>query len=262
MKLKWYGTASVLLEKDGTRLLFDPFISLNNRTFKPSLEELAAADSILVTHGHIDHIIDIPGILKHNCGKTAVYCTAKPKETLISMGVKKECIQLIKPGDILNLEPFEIRVLKGRHIVFDKLQVIKTFLNPRMLVYRNNLKYIIKNHKKCREAGEIVVYDISVKDKRILLLGSLNLDDKTTYPKEADLLILPLQGRSDINKYAMRIIDLLQPKKVMLDHFDDTFPPISSYVKTGPFISLMQKKYPGVPVICPQAGSEWIEAIQ
>jgi L-ascorbate metabolism protein UlaG (beta-lactamase superfamily) len=116
-----------------------------------------------------------------------------------------------------------------------------------------------KENRICVEAGETVVYDISTANKRILLLGSLNLDDNTEYPEGADLLILPFQGRSDISKYAAPFIDRLRPKKVLLDHFDDTFPPISSNVKTGPFISLMRRKHPGIPVICPQAGAEWID---
>jgi hypothetical protein len=57
----------------------------------------------------------------------------------------------------------------------------------------------------------------------------------------------------------MPFIDRLQPKKVLLDHFDDAFPPISSNVKTGLFVSLMRQKYPGIPVICPQAGAGWID---
>ena len=93
------------------------------------------------------------------------------------------------------------------------------------------------------------------------MLGSLNLDEDTEYPKGVDLLILPLQGRSDVSKFAMHVIDRLQPKKVLLDHFDNSFPPISSYVDTEHFASLMNSKYPSVPVISPQAGAGWIEAV-
>jgi L-ascorbate metabolism protein UlaG (beta-lactamase superfamily) len=63
MKLKWYGTATILLEQDGTQLLFDPFLSLNINVFMPTLDELSLIDNILVTHGHLDHIVDIPAIL-------------------------------------------------------------------------------------------------------------------------------------------------------------------------------------------------------
>jgi L-ascorbate metabolism protein UlaG (beta-lactamase superfamily) len=258
-KLKWYGTAAILLEQDATKLLFDPFFFLRGKCFKPPVDELSAIENILVTHGHLDHIADIPAILKQGVGTTTVYCTAKPQETLISKGVDETRIQQITPGDHLSFGPFEVRVLKGKHIVFNIGLVIKTFLNPRVLTNWNNLRYLQNENRICAEAGETVVYDISAADKRILLLGSLNLDDDTEYPKGADLLILPFQGRSDISKYAMPFIDRLQPKKVLLDHFDDAFPPISSHVKTGLFISLMRRKHPDIPVICPQAGAGWID---
>jgi len=256
MKLKWYGTAAILLEHDGTKLLFDPFLFLRDECLKPPVEELSTIENILVTHGHLDHISDIPAILKRGDGTATVFCTAKPRETLISKGVDETRIRQITPGDCLGFRPFEVRVLKGKHIVFDKWLVIKTFFNPRVLANRDNLRYLLKENRICTEAGETVVYDIGVADKRILLLGSLNLDDNTEYPEGADLLILPFQGRSDISKYAMPFIERLQPKKILLDHFDDGFPPISSNVKTGPFIQLMRREYPGIPVICTQAGFE------
>ncbi|MDR1803362.1 MAG: MBL fold metallo-hydrolase [Treponema sp.] len=257
IKIKWYGTATILLDNGGTKLLFDPFLPLNDKCFKPPMDELAAVENILVTHGHLDHIASIPAILKQGGGTATVYCTAKPREVLIAKGVDETRIRQITSGDRLNFGTFEVRVLKGKHIAFNICLVVKTFFNPRVLTWRNNLRYMQKENKICVEAGETVVYDIGAANKRILLLGSLNLDDDTEYPKGADLLILPFQGRSDLTKYAMPFIDRLQPKKVLLDHFDDAFPPISSNVKTGPFISLMRRKYPGVQVICTEPGAEW-----
>ena len=178
---------------------------------------------------------------------------------LVGKGVDETRIRQIKPGDRLGFGPFEVRVLKGKHIVFDKGLVIKTLFNPRVVTKRNNLRYLLKENRSCVEAGETVAYDIGAAGKRVLLLGSLNLDDNTEYPKGADLLVLPFQGRSDLSKYAMPFIERLEPKKVLLDHFDDSFPPISSSVKTAPFVQLMRQKHPGVPVICPGAGVEWID---
>jgi len=260
VKLKWYGTAAILLEYDGTKLLFDPFLFLRDKSYMQPMDELSAVENILVTHGHFDHIADIPAILKHGTGTSTVYSTAKPRETLISKGVDKARIQKITPGDHLVFGPFEVRVLKGKHVVFNSGIIIKTFFRALVSGSKwNNLGYLNKENKICIEAGETVVFDISVANRRILLMGSLNLDDNTEYPKDIDLLVLPFQGRSDINKYAMTFIDRLQPKKVLLDHFDDSFPPISSNVKTEPFISLMRQKYPDISVICPQAGAQWID---
>jgi L-ascorbate metabolism protein UlaG (beta-lactamase superfamily) len=246
-----------MLEHDGTLLLFDPFITINNKLHKPSTDELASADAILVTHGHFDHIADIPAVLEKANKQPVVYCTKIPAETLASRSITRERINIITPNDELRLGSFYIRVLKGKHIVFDKGLRFTKIISPRNIFYMGNLIYISGESKNLDEAAaETVAYDISVEDKRILLLGSLNLDDDTEYPTGVDLLILPLQGRSDIAKYAMTIIDRLQPKKILLDHFDDSFPPISSSVNPGPFIRLMEQKYPDVPVVYLQHGSE------
>jgi len=264
MKLKWYGTASVLLEQDGTRLLFDPFITLNTKRFIPSLDEYASIPRILVTHGHVDHIVHIPAIYRHGNGKATVYCTASPKKTLISKGVAEERIRVVAPGDALTFGPFDVRVLKGKHIAADKWLIIKTLINPRVLANRPNRRnagFLARENKICSEAGETVVYDISASCRHVLMMGSLNLDGNTEYPIGADLLILPFQGRSDMSGYAAPFIDRLQPKRIMLIHFDDSFPPISRTVKTEPFVSLMRRKHPGIPVIRPTAGAEWIEIV-
>ena len=258
LRVKWYGTAAVLLELNGTRLLFDPFIPVNKRLYMPSAEDWSAVRYIFVTHGHYDHTAAIPAVLKINGGSATVCCTAAPRETLIQKGVEERCLRIVAPGGSVTAGPFEIQVYKGKHIVFDKRLIIKTFCSPRLLLNLRNLFRIIRASKGCDEAGETVVYGVRARDKNILLMGSMNLDGGTEYPTQADLLILPFQGRSDVNEYAMDFIRRLQPKKVLLTHFDDSFPPVSSAVDTARFLSSMKQAYPGIPVIRPQAGGDWI----
>jgi len=260
MKLKWYGTATILLEQEGTELLFDPFLSRNEKVFQPPIGELSTKGDILITHGHLDHLADVPAILEHGGGKATVYCTKKPCDILTSKGVEVEHLNQISTGDVLRFGPFTVRVLKGKHIAFSIWLLTKKLLNPCNLLYRDKLRYLLTENKVCTEAGETVIFDITASGKRILLLGSLNLDINTDYPTGADLLILPYQGRSDMLKYTMPIIERLKPKRVLLDHFDSTFPPISSPMKTWRFVSHMRKAYPNVAVICPTASDKWITA--
>lgn len=61
MKLTYYGHACFMVEAEGSRMLFDPFISQNPLASAISLESLAA-DVILVSHGHGDHLADCVAI--------------------------------------------------------------------------------------------------------------------------------------------------------------------------------------------------------
>jgi L-ascorbate metabolism protein UlaG (beta-lactamase superfamily) len=57
MKLTYYGHACFLLETSGKKILFDPFIRPNPLAAQIDVDSIAA-DYILVTHGHADHVAD------------------------------------------------------------------------------------------------------------------------------------------------------------------------------------------------------------
>ncbi|GAA5483315.1 metal-dependent hydrolase [Haloferula sargassicola] len=64
MKLTYYGHSSFAIElADGTRLLFDPFISPNEAASDIEVDAIEA-DFVLLTHGHADHVADAESILK------------------------------------------------------------------------------------------------------------------------------------------------------------------------------------------------------
>lgn len=63
MKLKYFGHSCFLVEVNGKKLLFDPFISFNELAKNIELDSIEA-DYILVSHGHADHIADCISIAK------------------------------------------------------------------------------------------------------------------------------------------------------------------------------------------------------
>ena len=251
MDIKWLGTATVIVRDGDDSLLFDPFISMNEqiRGFFP--EDAEGIGDILITHGHFDHLVDVPMLInKYN---QKVHCSAVAAETLKKSGVSTENIHTVGHGDSFNIGSFKVNVMKGRHIKFDLKLIRKTLINPRIIKYRKNLRKIAKANRKFPE-GEVLVFDIECKGKRVMALGSLNLAKSVKYPQNADLLMIPFQGRSDINKYVVRFIKRLKPKQVYMHHFDDTFPPVSSAVNIKPFLKRMKKRFPHIKVIVPEYG--------
>ena len=58
MKYTYYGQSCFLLEADGNKFLFDPFITPNSLAKDIDIKTIEA-DYILVSHGHADHIADL-----------------------------------------------------------------------------------------------------------------------------------------------------------------------------------------------------------
>ena len=68
MKLTYYGHACFSVEVAGNTLLFDPFISPNPLAAKIDVKKVAA-DFILVSHGHGDHVADLVDIAQRTGAK-------------------------------------------------------------------------------------------------------------------------------------------------------------------------------------------------
>ena len=79
------------------------------------------------------------------------------------------------------------------------------------------------------------MYEVKGKKARLQILGSMGLRNDVVYPCGADLLVFPLQGRSDLDTFGLDIVARLKPKRVLLDHYDDAFAPATDQVKTEGF---------------------------
>jgi len=68
-QLTWLGHGSWSIDVDGHHVLLDPF--LNDSPTAPVKADDVAADHILVSHGHFDHVADVASIA-HRTGATVV----------------------------------------------------------------------------------------------------------------------------------------------------------------------------------------------
>ena len=226
MKVMWHGTASISIDDI---LLIDPFIPLKNSPVKIDSSKYNIYKHILITHGHLDHIVSIPEIVKHQ--DVTIYGTKAVKDALSRLHCRCRFIQ-IEPGNHFQIDGYTIRIYKSKHTVFDQKIIKKTFLNRRILNHFNSFMKLGFYNLLCKENHETIGYYIEKDGKTIFVLGSLNIDAYTIYPENMDLLILPYQGTSELEKVAKEIIERFKPKQIFLDHFDDTFPPISNTIDT------------------------------
>ena len=242
MRITWFGTASLAVETAAGRLLIDPFFPLKGSPTRVAPDAYAGYEDILVTHGHFDHIMSLPGILR--AGRAVVRCTETPRQTLMALDVPAERVIPFKAGDVLKLQGMTVRVLQSRHVKIDRALLMRTLLNPRMLQYAGNVATVLLGLMNYPENGETVGFLIEGDGRSLYAMGSLGLDGGTDYPTGMDLLALPYQGASDLLTPALRIVERLKPRSVLLDHFDDAFPPGTSPVDTSDIRQALEGKLP------------------
>jgi L-ascorbate metabolism protein UlaG (beta-lactamase superfamily) len=265
MQITWYTNASIRLDIDELSLLFDPFVPLPGATSPKATDSkpanpITAADylpapHILITHGHLDHLRNVPELAKLGAGE--IIATATPHRVLTAKGVASDRLRQVKPGDELQFAttdshgPVTVTIKRGKHIKFDWPLVLRSLINPRLLRYASNSITMIRDNMVYVENNETVIFEVAFAGKLITVLGSLSLAEDEQYTQHPDLLVLPYQGNSHLPPIALSVIERIAPQAVLLDHFDDAFPPITREIDTTPLIQALSQSYPQIKVIMP-----------
>ncbi len=236
--ISWFGTASLRITTGSSTVFVDPFVPYSDSPVRISQQAFTGCKHILITHGHFDHIGSIKDLIQPD---TNVYCTKTPRINMRHLGVPERNIRLIQAGDVLNLDEFQITVLKGAHLK-NGGSVFKALFNKRVLRERKGVLRKIYQFTSCREKNETVCYLIEAYGKRILTLGSLALADGVTYAKDIDLLALPYQGSPYLLDISQHIYGKIKARNVLLTHYDNTFPPFSSEIDTSEFEKCMKER--------------------
>jgi L-ascorbate metabolism protein UlaG (beta-lactamase superfamily) len=105
MKVTYYGHFTFLIETQGQKLLFDPYILDNplNKNFDLSS---ISVDYIILSHGHGDHCADVMEIYKHNSNATLIAMYE------ITDWFQKQGVQSVHPMNIGGKKSFDFGTLK------------------------------------------------------------------------------------------------------------------------------------------------------
>ena len=113
LRLKWLGCACFEMDFGGVTVVNDPWITANAKT-ELTWEDVEKCDYITLTHGHYDHTLDIPPLVKKFnsyllCGEN----TAVPMMRFADMNPMR--VYPMYPDLELDLEDVKIKALYGRH---------------------------------------------------------------------------------------------------------------------------------------------------
>ncbi|MCX5994308.1 MAG: MBL fold metallo-hydrolase [Chloroflexi bacterium] len=247
MKLQWLGTAGFKVEVGDRVFLIDPYLSRNAQarpvqSMQPA--EIAGAGQIFITHGHFDHLHDVPAIMAS--GSSTVYCSETAAATLMREGVDGSRITTVgSDGFAANFGAYRAEAFFSRHVKFDIPLVARTLwrIGPR---YRR-----LSGMHRGYPVGQVLSWRFTIGGYTMHHFGSggsppEELERLAAHPP--DLLLVPLQGHSHICDIAFEYVRVLRPRMVIPHHQDDFYPPISTAVDVSPFVKKVRENFPGTEV--------------
>lgn len=192
----FHGHSCFTLKDDTTTLLFDPFVT-DNPAAQVKPEDLAA-DYVLLSHGHFDHVPDAAAIARRN--NATVIGTLEVTTWIANQGVEQ--VHGMQPGGSFQF-PF------GR------------------------VKLTIAHHGSMLPdgtyGGVATGFIVDMGGKRVYFTGDTALTyDMRLYGEEGiDALILPIGDNFTMGpEDALRCVKFVNPKLVIPIHYD-TWPPIA-----------------------------------
>ena len=247
MKLQWLGTAGFKVETGDQVFLVDPYLTRNKQArpvqaMQPG--ELSGAGQIFITHGHFDHLYDVPAIMER--GKSTVYCSEIAATTLLREGADGGRVHAVtSDGYAADFGGYKAEAFFSRHVKFD-IPLVARALWRVGLGYRR-----FSAINRSYPPGQVLSWRFTIGGYTIHHFGSAGsppgeLQSLTARP--TDLLLVPLQGHTHICDIALEYVRVLKPRLVIPHHQDDFYPPISTYVDTTPFVAQVKEKCPATEV--------------
>lgn len=258
MKIKWLGTASLMVEGGGTKILIDPYLRKLNKKLSPfPMEEAIGADCAIITHPHLDHFGDIGEFLDKGLKK--VFVSETGIEIAEKLDVNTDRLEKLGYGDSFTVGDIAVRTFRSKHCLFDSATVLGIVFSPRSYFRLKAVRTLLRGIKDYKiDNSDICALEFRHEGKRIFVLGSAGLDENAVYPEGADLLVFPYQGRARMHRYMQPFLERLKPKAVMADHFDDAFPPFTHKINMKKFLPAVKEKLPSARAFVPEEG-KWYE---
>lgn len=272
IKFTWLGTASYILDLNGSRLLFDPFFErnpLSEPVLNTKREDIKNIKGIFISHGHFDHITDAAWFAENL--NVPVYCSETAKNNMIRWAegeiLEDRSFPITQKGknNIISHEYFDkiqiaenisVELIKSEHITFDANTILSRIFSWKFLKQARSMAKLGRSMPK----GKVFGFSISFNNKKIVSFGSLwhKYEEILQNYKNCNIFIAPIAGNSKKNlaRKGGKMVDILKPKIVIPIHWDNFYPPISRMENITQFINNIKKNYPTIEIILPEIDKE------
>ncbi|MGO1159530.1 MBL fold metallo-hydrolase [Acinetobacter lwoffii] len=238
LTVKFFGVSTLLLDDGHDQILIDGFFSRpslwqvlsrpiqSDRLLLEQLvqhHELSRTQTILVTHSHYDHVLDVPALLEM-LPKTAL--VGSPSTLNIARAnpkVTPQQLQPVKPGQVQQWGNFQITAIPSQHTpptaVNDDLG--EEMLQPLTLPAK---------FSEFKEGGSFD-YLIEHAGHKILVKASTGFIPDQFKNLQVDTLFLGIaqlsrQSSDYQQQYLTETLNMLKPKVVIPVHWDHFFQPL------------------------------------
>ncbi|QHY96017.1 metal-dependent hydrolase [Streptomyces sp. S4.7] len=176
------------------------------------------ADQILVTHGHYDHMTDVPHLAK-TTGAT-VFGTESHVNTMRAMGAPERQLSVVGGGERLQYKGYSVQVVRSLHSMGGE--------HPRVAFAGTRPGQVPDAPETIADLveGGSLSYLVSVNGFDIVNFGSSNFSEHDLEGIRADLVMIQ-PGGANVPGYVPRLLDLLgHPAYVVPTHWDDFDEPL------------------------------------